>query len=72
MPTMEDLEQSLWCMKDHDIANRVLEIPLSSFACGEDCKDWREVRELLLRVFRNSVLSLTIYVFDEELMRMTE
>ena len=43
-PTMEDLEETLWRMKEHGIANNVLEIHLPRIACGKGGMKWKDVR----------------------------
>ncbi len=53
-------------MREHAIANGVLEIHLPKIACGKDCMNWPEVRELLLNVFRNTPLRITVHVLDDE------
>ncbi len=58
---MEDLKQSLLA-----VTNRVLEIHLPKIACGKDCMNWSEVRELLLNVFRNTSLRVTVHVLAED------
>ena len=35
-PTLEDLEHSLRCMREHAVVNRVLGIRLPRIACGKD------------------------------------
>ncbi len=62
---MEDLTQSLLAMREHAITNRILEIHLPKIACGKDCMNWSDVRELLLIVFRNTPLPVTIHVLAE-------
>ncbi len=63
---MEDLERSLLAMKDHAITNRILDIHLPKIACGKDCMNRAEVRELLLNVFRNTLLRVTIHVLADD------
>ncbi len=58
---MEDLDQSLWLMKELAIANRVVEIHLHRIAGGKDCMDWRE------KTFRNSPLRITIHLLANDL-----
>ena len=63
---MENLERSLLAMRDHAITNGILEIHLPKIACGKDCMNWAEVRELLLNVFRNTSLRITIHVLADD------
>ena len=63
---MEDLKQSWLAMREHAITNRLLEIHLPRIACGENCMNLAEVRELLLNVFRNTPLRVTIHVLAED------
>ena len=65
-PTMEDLRQTLLAMREHAIANGVLEIHLPKIACGKDCMNWSEVRELLLNVFRNTPLRITVHILADD------
>ncbi len=65
-PTIEDLKHSSLSMREHAIANRVLEIHLPKIACGKDRMNWPEVREFLINIFRNTPLRVTIHMLDED------
>jgi O-acetyl-ADP-ribose deacetylase (regulator of RNase III) len=63
-PTLESLESSLHCLKDHCMRQNVTQLSMPRIGCGLDLLKWSQVSEMLHRIFMNSGISITIYNLD--------
>lgn len=63
LPTYESLEASLASMRDLMVANGDTKLSIPQIGCGLDGLKWDKVEEVIRRVFENSDIEITVYVF---------
>ncbi len=61
LPERRDLLDCLIQMKEHALANQVLEIHMPRLGAGLDCLEWKATEQMILEVFKNQALRLTVY-----------
>ncbi|KAK7873270.1 hypothetical protein R5R35_011338 [Gryllus longicercus] len=66
-PRLIDLKDSLEDMKNHVEKNQVKKIAIPRLGCGLDRLSWREVRQLLLEIFADVDVTITVYNFTIEM-----
>ena len=60
LPERRDLLDCLIQMKEHAIANQVLEIHMPRLGAGLDCLEWKNTEQMILEVFRDQALRVTV------------
>ncbi|KAL9645753.1 hypothetical protein ABK040_003485 [Willaertia magna] len=63
-PTYETLENSLKCMKEHILQNNVKKLSMPLIGCGLDKLQWNNVKEILVKLFKDTDLEITVYKLD--------
>jgi O-acetyl-ADP-ribose deacetylase (regulator of RNase III) len=63
LPTYESLEASLISMKNHMVANDVKELAIPQIGCGLDRLKWEQVEESIQRVFGDTDITVTVYIY---------
>ena len=48
-------------MREHCEKNGVTEVAMPTIGCGLDKLVWEDVRDLLVRMFRNTKVEITVY-----------
>ena len=61
-PTYNTLEGSLIAMREHSILNNVNKISMPRIGSGLDKLDWKRVKELIEKVFKNTSMIVTVYI----------
>ena len=61
-PSMKTLESSLQLMRQHCLHNHVQYVAMPTIGCGLDKLDWYDVRELLVKIFRDTPVEITVYM----------
>jgi O-acetyl-ADP-ribose deacetylase (regulator of RNase III) len=62
-PTYESLEKSLIAMREHMVENQVKELAIPQIGCGLDGLKWDEVSERLNKVFDDTDIEITVYIY---------
>lgn len=62
-PTYESLESSLKAMHDHMTENQVTEVAIPQIGCGIDGLKWPEVEARIRKVFGESDVVITVYIY---------
>ncbi|WAR08676.1 OARD1-like protein [Mya arenaria] len=60
-PTYKTLESSLEAMKKHCLANDVTAVSMPRIGCGLDLLKWPQVEDLLIQVFMDTDIKVTVY-----------
>ena len=60
-PTYESLESSLLSLRALCVANNVKELCMPTIGCGLDGLDWKNVSQMIKRVFDDVSMTITIY-----------
>lgn len=60
-PTLLSLEESLMNMKEHMISNKVTELSIPRIGSGLDKLQWKDVLELIYKVFQETDITITVY-----------
>ncbi len=60
-PTRRDFHESLVKMQDHAVDNAVAEIHMPRLGAGLDCLNWNLTKQMILEVFRDQPVRLTVY-----------
>ena len=61
-PTIETLKSSLRCLRHHCMKNRVQYLGMPIIGCGLDKLNWYDVRNLLVKTFKNTPIQITVYM----------
>jgi O-acetyl-ADP-ribose deacetylase (regulator of RNase III) len=61
-PTYESLEATLILMKDLAVKNRTKKIAMPKIGCGLDRLDWKIVKELIQRTFKDTNIEILICI----------
>ena len=62
LPTYENLERSLVCLREFCIKHGVVNIAMPKIGCGLDKLQWEKVYTILRRVFNETDIKITIFV----------
>lgn len=62
-PTYDALESSLKAMRDHMTENKVTEVAIPQIGCGIDGLKWDEVGARIRKVFGESNVVVTVYIY---------
>ena len=68
-PTMTTLRNSLTEMQKHMQKKGVEGVAMPRIGCGLDLLQWRQVKQLLEEVFKNSESNIVVYTREEDQMR---
>lgn len=60
-PTYNSLQSSLMAMKHHCVSHGVTSISMPRIGCGLDGLQWPKVRNIIIKVFQDTDMKLTIY-----------
>ncbi len=60
-PALADVKRSCVWMRDHAIANAVTHIAMPRIGCGLDGLQWADVRAMLVDVFAETSVRLSVY-----------
>lgn len=63
LPTYESLEASLTAMKNHMLANDDKTLAIPQIGCGLDRLKWEKVEEIIRRVFEDTDITVTVYIY---------
>ena len=61
-PTYNTLERSLIAMREHSVINGVSKISMPKIGSGLDRLDWKQVKEMIEKVFKNTNIRITVYI----------
>ncbi|KAF4523060.1 hypothetical protein B566_EDAN013048 [Ephemera danica] len=64
-PTIQTLESSLQCLREHCDLKNVTQLAMPRIGCGLDLLKWSQVTELLRKIFSNSGISIVVYSQDK-------
>ena len=62
LPTYENLEKSLECLRHHCITNNVESLAIPKIGCGLDRLAWSRVYEIISNVFQGTDIDISVYV----------
>ena len=60
-PKVQDIHESLVLMREHALLNGVLKIHMPQLAAGLDRVEWNTTKQMLLEVFRDQPIRLTVH-----------
>lgn len=60
-PTMESLEKSLVDMREHCLSHQVTRLAIPRLGCGLDRLDWKDVKQLIVKVFADTKIQIRVY-----------
>ncbi|KAL5515150.1 hypothetical protein EMCRGX_G000275 [Ephydatia muelleri] len=60
-PTYESLESSLRSLSERCVASDVKELCMPTIGCGLDGLNWKDVEQMIKRIFNDVSISITIY-----------
>eukprot|EP00760_Papus_ankaliazontas_P033607 PhM_4_TR6497/c0_g1_i1/m.61601 len=63
-PTYDDLRRSLVAMREHMVANNVHSVSMPQIGCGLDGLKWDAVQRILVEVFDQSPIDITVCHFQ--------
>lgn len=61
-PTYNSLKSSLIKLKEQMISHNEKKLAIPKIACGLDKLDWRKVKEIILEVFDDTDIDITVYM----------
>lgn len=63
LPTYESLESSLTSMRDLMVLNGDQQLAIPQIGCGLDRLKWEKVEEIIRRVFEDTDIEVTVYIY---------
>ena len=62
LPTYENVERSLICLREFCTKHTVTNIAMPKIGCGLDKLQWGKVNAILKRVFKDTHITITVFV----------
>lgn len=61
-PTYKNLELSLQSLKQQMVSNKETELFIPKIGCGLDKLDWKTVQDILIKIFKDTSIDITVCV----------